>query len=90
VALDPDGNEIIVPSDIECPLPETCGKVYLVVFWAERETDFVPVLGTEGKEERMVASRLEAETKSAMGLTEYAVLYGQARIQETDTLSYNR
>ena len=37
-----------------------------------------------------VASSLEAETKSAMGLTEYAVLYGQARIQETDTLRYNR
>ena len=29
-----------------------------------------------------VAISLEADTKSAMGLTEYAVLYGQARIQE--------
>lgn len=29
-----------------------------------------------------VAISLEAGTKSAMGLTEYAVLYGQARIQE--------
>ena len=30
---------------------------------------------------RVVIS-LEADTKSSMGLTEYAVLYGQARIQE--------
>ncbi len=37
-----------------------------------------------------VAISLEAETKSAMGLTEYAGLSGQARIQETDTLRYNR
>ena len=29
-----------------------------------------------------VAISLEADTKSAMGLTEYAVLYGTARIQE--------
>lgn len=29
-----------------------------------------------------VAISLEAETKSSMGLTEYAVLYGEARIQE--------
>jgi PPOX class probable F420-dependent enzyme len=29
-----------------------------------------------------VAISLQAETKSAMGLTEYAVLYGQARITE--------
>src|SRR5512141_2161999 len=29
-----------------------------------------------------VAISLEAKTKSAMGLTEYAVLYGQAHIQE--------
>ena len=29
-----------------------------------------------------VAISLEAKTKSAMGLTEYAVLYGTARIQE--------
>lgn len=29
-----------------------------------------------------VAISLEAATKSSMGLTEYAVLYGQARIQE--------
>ena len=33
-----------------------------------------------------VAISLQAETKSTMGLTEYAVLYGQARIQEADTL----
>ena len=36
-----------------------------------------------------VAISLEAEAKSTMGLTEYAVLYGQARIQEADTLRYN-
>jgi hypothetical protein len=29
-----------------------------------------------------VAISLETDTKSAMGLTEYVVLYGQARIQE--------
>jgi PPOX class probable F420-dependent enzyme len=29
-----------------------------------------------------VAISLETDTKSSMGLTEYAVLYGQARIQE--------
>ena len=29
-----------------------------------------------------VAMSLEASTKSSMGLTEYAVLYGEARIQE--------
>ena len=32
--------------------------------------------------EPRVAISLEAETKSAMGLTEYAVIYGRARIQE--------
>ena len=45
VAIDPQGDEIVVSSDVECPAPENGKTAYLVAYWMERGTDFVPVPG---------------------------------------------
>ncbi len=63
-AIDPLGNEIHVFSTVRCPYPTLFDVVLLVLYWAERETDFVPILAEEGESERNVASRME----------EYAIL----------------
>jgi hypothetical protein len=63
-AIDPMGNEIILPSAAECPLPDDGDTVYLVLYWAERGTDPVPVLGSESEANQTVPSRVE----------EYAIL----------------
>jgi hypothetical protein len=57
-AIDSRGNEIILPAAVQAPLPEKVCGAYLILYWAERETDFVPM--PKGK----VASRVE----------EYAIL----------------
>jgi hypothetical protein len=57
-ALDPQGNEITLYSAVRCPLPQKCEMAYLVLYWAERETD--PMAGPE----QDVNSRIE----------EYAIL----------------
>jgi hypothetical protein len=63
-AIDPQGNEIFVTSAVQCPLPEEGDVAYLMLHWAERETDPVPVPGSDGDGEQIVASRVE----------EYAIL----------------
>lgn len=58
VAIDPQGNEIVVASDTEFPVPEDGKTAYLVAYWAEQETDFVTVPG--GNDDRqMLPSKIE-------------------------------
>jgi len=61
-ALDPLGNEISLFSPVRCPVPTNCLMAFLVLYWAERETDPVPVPQSDAKQ--TMYSRLE----------EYAVL----------------
>jgi hypothetical protein len=63
-ALDPLGNEINVFSAVRCPFPEKCEMALLVLYWAERETDPVPLLTNESETGQTMASRME----------EYAIL----------------
>jgi hypothetical protein len=63
-AIDPMGNEIVLASDVRCPFPEKGEMAYLVLSWAERETDPVPLPGSGGEGDQTVPSRVE----------EYAVL----------------
>jgi hypothetical protein len=64
MAIDPEGNEIILPSAVQCPFPEEGDEAYLVLTWAERETDPVPISGAESDMDQVVPSRVE----------EYAIL----------------
>jgi hypothetical protein len=64
VAIDPFGNEIIVSSAVQCAFPEEYELAYLVLYWAERETDSVPARSAEGESDQTVPSRVE----------EYAIL----------------
>lgn len=64
MAIDPEGNEIMLPLAVQIPFPENGEEVYLVLYWAERDTDAVPVLGKETEEGQTVSSRVE----------EYAIL----------------
>ena len=57
-AIDARGNEINLPAAVQILVPEKGREAYLILSWAERETDFVPT--PEGN----VASRVE----------EYAIL----------------
>ncbi|HXQ39028.1 MAG TPA: hypothetical protein VN843_33825, partial [Anaerolineales bacterium] len=59
VAIDSMGNEIILPSAVECPLPDDGEVAYLVLYWAERGIDPVPVLGSTNEDNQTVASRVE-------------------------------
>ena len=58
LAIDPAGNEIILPAVVKVPFPRKGDLAHLVLYWAERETDFIPA--PEGS----AASRIE----------EYAIL----------------
>lgn len=62
LALDAQGNEVVLPETQYVPFPAAGKKTCLVIAYAERETDFVPVQSSEG--EAMAATRVE----------EYAVL----------------
>ena len=64
MAIDPQGNEIMLPSTVQCPFPETEEETYLVLYWAERETDPIPVPGSGSEDNQTAPSRVE----------EYAVL----------------
>jgi len=64
MAIDPEGNEIMLPSAVQCPFPETGTEAYLVLYWAERETDPIPVPGSGSEDSQTVPSRVE----------EYAIL----------------
>ena len=47
VAIDAQGNEIILSSDLDCAPPGKWETAYLVLSWAERGTDPVPVAGDQ-------------------------------------------
>ena len=67
MAIDPEGNEIILPSAVQCSFPEEGEEAYLFLYWAERDTDLVPISGGESDMIQVVPSRVE----------EYAILkYG--------------
>ncbi len=72
-ALDPLGNEINLFSAMRCPFPQKCEMAYLVLSWAERETDPVPHLVHETDTGQMVASRVE----------EYAILKYESEESQT-------
>jgi hypothetical protein len=72
VAIDRMGNEIFLPSAVSCPFPEAGDTAYLVLYWAERETDPVPVPSAEG--DQMMPSRVE----------EYAILRYEPEEGTTD------
>ena len=63
-ALDRLGNEITLSGAVRCPFPEKCEMAYLVLYWAERGTDPVPVLIDEIDTGQTMDSRVE----------EYAIL----------------
>jgi len=56
-AIDARGNEVVLPETQYVPFPSGGKKACLVIAFAERETDFVPVQTSEGEE--MVATRVE-------------------------------
>src|SRR5215216_1581230 len=59
MAIDPQGNEILLPSAVECPFPDEEKVVYLVLYWAERDTDPLPAPDADGKENGTVPSHVE-------------------------------
>ena len=58
LAIDPYGNFIILPKAELAPFPEKGSLVYIIIYWAERETDFVP-MPTGGDDVETVALRIE-------------------------------
>jgi hypothetical protein len=72
-ALDPLGNEINLFSAVRCPLPQKLNIAYLVLYWAERETDPVPI--HENDTGLSMASRVE----------EYAILQYQTSESPADS-----
>jgi hypothetical protein len=75
VAIDQMGNEIVLSSAVECPLPDEGDTAYLVLYWAERGTDPVPLLGSTNEDNHTVASRVE----------EYAMLKYEPEESATNT-----
>ena len=57
-AIDCYGNEVVVQQVFKEPLPDKGEMIYLCVEWAEHETDLVPVV-TINDREQYVASRVE-------------------------------
>jgi hypothetical protein len=72
MAIDPEGNEIILPSAVQCPFPEDGEEAYLVLHWAERDTDPVAISGDGTDMNQIVPSRVE----------EYAILKYEADPEE--------
>jgi hypothetical protein len=68
MAIDPEGNEIMLPSAVKYPFPEEGEEAYLVLYWAERDTDPVPISSGESDMDQIVPSRVE----------EYAILKYEA------------
>ena len=64
LAIDSRGNIIYLASPVQCPPPDEGMTAYLVLQWAERETDPVSVPGTGEDGEKTVPSQVE----------EYAIL----------------
>jgi len=73
VAIDSQGNEICLSADVCCPLPSEGDTAYLTLYWAERETDFVPLPGSQ-EDPHTVASSVE----------EYAILKYEVDSKERD------
>ena len=46
LALDCEGNEVLVPAPMACRLPQSRTSAYLTVLYVERETDPAPAPGT--------------------------------------------
>ena len=63
-AIDPRGNDLILPKDVQATMPAKGNSIYLVLRWAEREVDLIPLLSSSVEGEQFVATRIE----------EYAVL----------------
>jgi hypothetical protein len=74
MAIDPEGNEILLPSAVQCPFPENGKEAYLVLYWAEQETDPIPVPGDESEDSKTVPSRVE----------EYAILKYEANEDDAE------
>ena len=72
MAIDSEGNEIILPTAVQCPFPEEVDEAYLVLYWAERDTDPVPISGGASDIDQVVPSRVE----------EYAILKYEANQDE--------
>jgi hypothetical protein len=58
-AIDQMGNDILLPQAQVAAFPERGKRACLIIEWAERETDFVPVRSSEVEEELMAATRVE-------------------------------
>jgi hypothetical protein len=58
-AIDPAGNDILLPEAQTVAFPERGKKACLIIEWAEQETDFVPVRSSEVEEEMLAATRVE-------------------------------
>jgi len=81
MAIDQCGHEVVLSSPQRGPLPEVGKKAFLILSWAERETDFIPAMTGEGEGETTAASRVE----------EYAELkYEATRPDEEGVDSGNR
>ena len=48
LALDCQGNEIVVPGVVDIPLPESESSKYIVIEYTEKPCDYVPVPGDPG------------------------------------------
>ena len=58
-AIDPLGNDVILPMDMQASFPTAGIAVYLVLCWAERGIDLMPMLSSGGEGEQLTASRIE-------------------------------
>jgi hypothetical protein len=68
MAIDPQGNEIVLPAAVQCSFPETGEEAWLVLYWAKQETDPIPVAGSGSEDSPTGPSRVE----------EYAILKYEA------------
>lgn len=59
LAVDGEGHLIYLESPVLCPLPQNGTTAYLVLGWAERGTDPVPLFGTGDEDEQRIPSRIE-------------------------------
>jgi hypothetical protein len=59
VALSCTGDEIVVGNRVEVPLPETKSSTYLTIKFSERETDPVPVPGSDKFEHSRIEETFE-------------------------------
>jgi len=58
-AIDHMGNDVLLPEAQTVAFPDRGKKACLIIAWAERDTDFVPMRSSEVEEEMMAATRVE-------------------------------